>query len=127
VNITGVAWLGIVSDDPATREFYARTLRLKLLDQADSYAYYAVDEHARVEILGSSSETARHQRPDAPAIGFLVDDLDAAVDELRDAGVSLLTDVKEWRGESARHRWVYFTDPAGNILLLLQRQGDPAT
>lgn len=126
MNIKGIAWLGIVSDDPAMRDFYARTLQLRVLEEASSYAYYAIDEHARVEIVSSSSGTATHQRRDSPAIGFLVDDLEAGIRALEDAGVVLRSEVLEWRSTVARHRWAYFADPAGNVLLLLERQGDDA-
>ncbi|MCW5875382.1 MAG: VOC family protein [Anaerolineales bacterium] len=124
MKIKGIAWIGIVSDDSAVRDFYTHTLQLKLLDEAQDYVYYAVDEVARLEILASASRTAAQQRPDAPAIGFLVDDLDESVAELSAQGVQLLTDIKEWRSGEILHRWVYFADPGGNILLLLERHGD---
>jgi catechol 2,3-dioxygenase-like lactoylglutathione lyase family enzyme len=126
MNIKGIAWLGIVSDDPAAREFYARILHLRVLEEAPTYAYYAIDEHARLEIVSNSSETAKRQRQDSPAIGFLVDDLEAGMRALEDGGVALRSEVNEWRSTVARHRWVYFADPAGNVLLLLERHGDDA-
>jgi predicted enzyme related to lactoylglutathione lyase len=116
--------LGIVSDDPIVRSFYSNTLQLKLLDETDSYAYYAVDNVTRLEILTGMSDSAKRQRRDAPAIGFLVDDLDSGVQELVNAGVKLLTEIKEWRSGEIVHRWIYFADPADNILLLLERSGD---
>jgi catechol 2,3-dioxygenase-like lactoylglutathione lyase family enzyme len=124
MNITGIAWLGIVSDDPAMRDFYTSILQIKLLDETDTYAYYAIDAIARLEILTSASNTAKVQRNDAPAVGFLVDDIEASVRELEDAGVRLLTEIKEWRSGEIIHRWIVFADPAGNILLLLERHGD---
>lgn len=124
VNIKGIAWLGIVSDDPAVRDFYTHTLQLNLLDETEKYAYYAVDPIIRLEILASTSNTAKLQRLDAPAIGFLVDDLDQSVEQLQDKGVRLLTEVKEWRSGEIIHRWIYFADPVGNVLLLLERYGE---
>jgi catechol 2,3-dioxygenase-like lactoylglutathione lyase family enzyme len=124
MNIKGIAWLGIVSDDPAVRDFYTRTLQLNLLDETDKYAYYAVDPVTRLEILASASDTARQQHSNGPAIGFLVDDLETSVRELENDGVRLLTDIKEWRSGEIVHKWVYFADPAGNILLFLERQGE---
>lgn len=124
MNIKGVAWLGIVSDDPAVRDFYTSILQLKLLDETDTYAYYAVDAITRLEILASASSTAKLQRSDAPAIGILVDDIESSVQELESAGVRMLTAIKEWRSGEIVHRWIYFADPAGNILLLLERHGD---
>jgi catechol 2,3-dioxygenase-like lactoylglutathione lyase family enzyme len=127
VNIKGIAWLGIVNDDLATRDFYAGGLKLRVLEGTATYAYYAVDEHARIEILSSSSETAAQLRQASPAIGSLVDDLEAGMRALADAGVALRSEVSEWRSTVARHRWVYFADPAGSVLLLLERQTDHET
>jgi catechol 2,3-dioxygenase-like lactoylglutathione lyase family enzyme len=127
MNIKGIAWLGIVSDDPSLRTFYTKLLQLNLLDETDKYAYYAVDAVTRLEILASASDTAKLQRSDAPSIGFLVDDLDRSVHELEDAGVRLLTSIKEWRSGEIVHRWIYFADPAENVLLLLERHGDENT
>lgn len=124
MNIKGIAWLGIVSDDPAVRDFYTHVLQLKLLDETDEYAYYAVDAVTRLEILASTSGTAKLQRSDAPAIGFLVDNLDLALRELERAGIALRTPVEEWRSGEIVHRWFYFADPAGTVLLLLERHGD---
>jgi catechol 2,3-dioxygenase-like lactoylglutathione lyase family enzyme len=122
MNVKGIAWLGIVSDDPAVRAFYADVLGLPVLDETAAYAYYAVNDMTHLEVLASTSGTAQHQRHDAPAVGFLVEDVAAGVAALRQAGVGLLTEVKEWRSETEIHRWVTFADPAGNILLLLERR-----
>ncbi|GAB4515195.1 MAG: hypothetical protein OHK0046_18340 [Anaerolineae bacterium] len=127
MNIKGIAWIGIVSDDPEVRRFYTSTLQLQVMDEADSYAYYAVDAVTRLEILASASGTAKLQRSNAPAVGFLVDDIAASVQELKEDGVHLLTDIKEWRSGEVVHRWVYFNDPAGNTLLLLERHGEEHT
>lgn len=124
MNIQGIAWLGLVSDDPALRDFYTNVLGLPLLEDTANYAYYAVGEMTRLEILASRSTTAARQRLDAPAVGFLVDDLDQALTELRAAGIMLQGDVYEWRSGPVVHRWLYFNDPVGNILLLLERRGD---
>lgn len=127
MKIKGIAWLGIVSDDPSVRAFYTKLLQLNLLDETDKYAYCAVDAVTRLEILASASDTAKLQRSDAPAIGFLVDDLDGSVQELQEAGVKLLTSIKEWRSGEIVHRWFYFADPAENVLLLLERHGEETT
>jgi catechol 2,3-dioxygenase-like lactoylglutathione lyase family enzyme len=124
MNIIGIAWIGLVSDEAAMRAFYAQVLRLPLLDETAHYAYYAVDAVTRLEILASASRTAAQQRADAPAIGFLVSDLDQGVAELQAAGVTVRLPVQEWRSGENVHRWVYFTDPAGNVLLLLERHGE---
>lgn len=124
MNIIGIAWIGMVSDDPAMRHFYQHILGLKLLDESDTYAYYQIDPIARLEILARLSKTAQLQHHHAPAIGFLVENIEQSVQELKNAHIALLSDIQEWRSGEIWHRWVYFADPAGNTLLLLERHGD---
>jgi catechol 2,3-dioxygenase-like lactoylglutathione lyase family enzyme len=127
IEVIGIAWIGIVSDDPAARDFYQHTLKLPVLESTANYAYFSIDDRARLEILASHTPTASRQNAHAPAIAFLVSDLDAALTHLRDQGVGLRSDILSWQSDTERHRWVYFADPAGNILLLLERhdQGQP--
>jgi len=66
-------------------------------------------------------------QPNCPGLrhlAFAVDDIDAAVQRLRDAGVTPVSDVQmvpssqvKYEG-SARKRLVYFRDPEGNVLEL---------
>jgi hypothetical protein len=56
-----------------------------------------------------------------PALGFLVEDLDSAVQELRAADVNLKSEIEEWRSDEEIHRWIYLEDPEGHTLLLLER------
>ena len=120
-RVLDVGFIGIVSDTAAAREFYADTLGLEVLDTADDHLYLSAGPQARVELLKSATESARAQRADAPSIGFLVDDLDAARQALTPTGV-LSNEVGEWRSEAEVHRWCYLRDPAGNVLLLLERR-----
>ena len=120
-RVLDVGFIGIVSDSAAARGFYAGALGLEVLDTADDYLYLSAGPEARVEILSSTSESARAQRADAPSIGFLVDDLDAARQALTPTGL-LSQDVGEWHSETEAHRWCYLRDPAGNVLLLLERR-----
>jgi catechol 2,3-dioxygenase-like lactoylglutathione lyase family enzyme len=124
VKVLGLAWIGLVSDRPEMRRFYAEALGLKLLEAEAGFAYFQVDETARLEILASHTGTAARQRADAPALGFLVDDLDGAVHQLQQAGVAFTSEIKEWRSGDVMHRWIYLQDPDRNVLLLLERHGE---
>ena len=55
-----------------------------------------------------------HKAPDSrfPVLAFAVDDLEAAVQQLRLQGVELPWGVEE----DSDSRWVMFTDPGGNLL-----------
>jgi catechol 2,3-dioxygenase-like lactoylglutathione lyase family enzyme len=120
-RVLDIGFIGIVSDADAARDFYSDVLGLEVLDTADDYLYLSAGPQARVEILRSSSESARAQRADAPSIGFLVDDLDAAREALSPTGL-LSGEEREWHSETEAHRWCYLRDPAGNVLLLLERR-----
>ena len=121
MKILGIGWLGLVSDRPETRQFYAKVLGLNLIEEKPTYSYYTINETAHLEILSTRTRLANRQREGVPAIGFLVDDLDNAVQELTAAGVELRSGIEEWHSDNERHRWIYLEDPEGHTLLLLER------
>jgi catechol 2,3-dioxygenase-like lactoylglutathione lyase family enzyme len=119
MRIRGLAWLGVVSDRPETRAFYREALGLEQLAEDASYAYLKIDERARLEVLASDTQTARRHRPGAPVFGFLVDDVEAALDEVRAKGYPVEGTIHEWRDDTEVHRWTYLQDPEGHILQLV--------
>lgn len=122
MKIQGIGWLGLVSDRPETRKFYKDVLGLNLIDETPAYAYYKITEKEYLEILPSDSPFGKRQRNGAPAIGFLVENLDNAIQELAQAGVELKSKIEEWRSDTEHHRWAYLEDPDGQVLLLMERQ-----
>jgi predicted enzyme related to lactoylglutathione lyase len=117
-----VAFVG-VSDLSRAANFYGKTLGLPLRDEAP-YALVA-------EIAGTMLRVTLTDQPAAASytvLGWRVDDIDAAVDELVARGVrftcyeGLGADEREiWQAPSgARIAW--FTDPDGNVLSLTQHQ-----
>ena len=109
-----------VSDIDEARKFYAETLGLRVTEQ---YGLLTLR-------LAGGRDTLIYSRADhSPAnftiLNFRVDDIDAAVDELTSRGVSferyegMEQDAKGInRGGGPFIAW--FTDPAGNILSVLQ-------
>ena len=109
-----------VSDIDEARKFYAETLGLRVTEQ---YGLLTLR-------LAGGRDTLIYPRPDhTPAnftiLNFRVDDIDAAVDDLTSRGVSferyegMDQDAKGInRGGGPFIAW--FTDPAGNILSVLQ-------
>lgn len=59
-------------------------------------------------------------------IAFYVDDLDAAVDHLRAAGIRVLGEPTASRNASAGQRWVYFLSPWGMQFELVSYPGGKA-
>ena len=109
-----------VSDIDEARKFYAETLGLRVTEQ---YGLLTLR-------LAGGRDTLIYAKTDhTPAnftiLNFRVDDIDAAVDELTSRGVSferyegMEQDAKGInRGGGPFIAW--FTDPAGNILSVLQ-------
>jgi catechol 2,3-dioxygenase-like lactoylglutathione lyase family enzyme len=119
---TSTAFSGFaVPDTAAARAFYADTLGLEVTEE-----YGLLTLH----LNGGERPTLIYPKPDhAPAaytiLNFKVDDIEAAVDALAARGVEFLRyDGMEqdergiMRGGGPFIAW--FTDPAGNILAVLQ-------
>ncbi|MEW2611827.1 VOC family protein [Streptomyces sp. NPDC047880] len=110
-----------VNDIDAARAFYADTLGLRVSEENGMLILH----------LAGDRDTLVYPKPDhAPAtftiLNFPVDDIEAAVDELGRRGVRferydhLKTDDKGiFRGGGPLIAW--FTDPAGNVLSVLQQ------
>ena len=110
-----------VPDIDAARDFYANTLGLKVTDEEMG----VLTLH-----LAGDRPTIVYPKPDhSPAtytiLNFQVEDVDAAVDELSSRGVTFeryegfpQDDKGVMRDEGPNIAW--FTDPAGNILSVLQ-------
>jgi catechol 2,3-dioxygenase-like lactoylglutathione lyase family enzyme len=107
VNITGLGWAGMRSDRAESlARFFADVLGLRLIrDQPDFWVFELPDGH-HLEVFGPS-DTGHEHFTTGPVIGFAVEDLPAAVEELRSRGVELLGEP----GES----WQHFRGPDGNV------------
>ena len=110
-----------VPDIDAAREFYAETLGLEVTEENGMLTLH----------LGGDRPTLVYPKPDhTPAtytiLNFQVDDVGAAVDELTARGVTFeryegfpQDEKGVMRGNGPDIAW--FTDPAGNVLSVIQR------
>ena len=80
----------------------------------ENTAVLDVPDGATVEVFGPASEYNRHLTH--PVAGFLVDDLDNAVDELRAAGVEIVLPVQRGGTRS----WMHFRAPDGFVYELVE-------
>jgi len=110
-----------VDDLHKAMEFYTQKLGLKVSESAEGLELH----------LGGDAETFIYPKPNhKPAtftvLNFLVDDIDTAVDELKQAGVRFEKYEGEIKtDEKGIHRnggptIAWFKDPAGNILSVLE-------
>jgi catechol 2,3-dioxygenase-like lactoylglutathione lyase family enzyme len=114
-----------VPDIEAARAFYADTLGIR-----------TTEEHGllTLHLQGGERPTLVYPKPDhTPAgytiLNFEVDDIEAAVDELVERGVTF----ERYEGMEQDERTImraggpyiaWFTDPAGNVLSVLQQRND---
>jgi len=115
-----------VPDVGAARRFYGETLGLEVTDS---------EEAGLIELhVGGGAPVLIYPKPDhRPAVftvlNFAVSDIDATVRELNEAGVELQRydldggavpdEHGVYRGQGPAIGW--FTDPAGNIISVLER------
>ena len=113
-----------VSDVDAAKEFYGGTLGLELVEENAGGTYYQAGSST---VFVYPSQFAGTNQ--ATAAGFEVNDIEAAVAELRGKGVAFedydypelktVDGIAELEGE----RIAWFKDPSGNILSLGQPSG----
>ncbi len=107
-------------------DFYGRVLGL---EETYRFPYAGEPEHVEFRIgsstiaVSSAAGLRSHGLPPATPghtfeIGLKTDDVDAAVNELRNAGVTIM---KELSDSSAGNRYAYITDPDGNWISLYQK------
>jgi predicted enzyme related to lactoylglutathione lyase len=116
-----------VDDLPRAKEFYGSTLGLAVQDEGEMGIRLTLPSGAEVFVYGKPN----HTPASFTILNFVVEDIDAAVDELNAAGVTTKiysdadfpTDAKgiarpanpEWGPDIA-----WFRDPAGNVLAVIQ-------
>ena len=110
----------LVDDVQASVDFYVDHLGFQLNTNAVPAFADVVRGHLRLLLSGPASSGARATPDDTPAgrnrIHLVVDDLDAEITRLRDAGLSFESDLVAGPGG----RQILLADPAGNLVELFQ-------
>jgi catechol 2,3-dioxygenase-like lactoylglutathione lyase family enzyme len=111
MQVTRIGWAGTRMDRYAAMvEFLTAVLGLPLVQQERDFAVLDLPSGDRFEVFGPSVPDNRYFTT-GPVVGFVVEDLPAAVAELEQAGVELLGGQVGERGEGWRH----FRAPDGNV------------
>lgn len=111
----------LVDDVEAARDFYTAHLGFAVgLDRSPAFAE-VLRGNLRLLLSGAESSGARATPPDLVRPGgnrihLVVDDLDAEVDRLRAAGVTVRSEVVSGPGGSQ----VLVADPSGNLVEVFQ-------
>lgn len=117
MEVKGIRWIGVGTDRiPAMRAFATEVLGLHVAgEDRDDFVELAMADGTKLELFGSddSADGPWLFRSNPVVAGFLVDDIEAARDELaRTPGVELLGDL---RGEPGGYAWQHFRAPDGHV------------
>lgn len=116
-----------VSDRERGKQFYGETLGLELTEESPGATIYTVGGGQLIVYASDTAGTG-----DATAAAFIVDDVDATVEDLKAKGLSFeryeipgvdsSSDVHTIdMGDGSLHKAAWFKDPDGNILGLNSR------
>lgn len=115
MNIRFPKWIGVIcSDFEAQRRFYRDVLGFRETAVAEDWIQYDMGSEVTFELL-AQSEDPEYDQP-RYQVGFVVDDIHAAREELISRGIEPVTDIK---GDASR--WAYFRDPEGNVFEITER------
>jgi predicted enzyme related to lactoylglutathione lyase len=111
-------WIGVVCDDyEGQRKFYRDVMGLQEINEGDDWVQYDMGPNVTFELLRRSSDPeydrVRYQ------VGFVVDDIESARNELVANGAEAVTEVMI--ASEGSSRWAYFRDPEGNVFEITQR------
>ena len=114
-----------VDDANAAREFYTDVLGLDVREENPGFLSLVLDGDTAVLMY----EKEDHQPASFTVLNLPVDDVTAAVRELAGKGVEFLhydgtpqDELGVMSGQGPDIAW--FTDPAGNVLSVIQHEGD---
>lgn len=123
-KVLGIAWVGTRTDQfGEMTSFYEDVLGLRRWVTEEDFAAYRLPDGDIAELFGPRAPDHDHFTT-GPVVGFLVDDLLAAMQELQTAGVELLgTPVIDSRGGG----WAHFRAPDGNVYELTANPEHPSS
>jgi len=111
----GFIWAGLyVEDLDASISFYRDVLGLPLLNQGEDWAHFDAGAGSLFELFSGGMASQAPKGPDQQplVLGLRVNNLHAAIADLKQKGVAFIGEVGEYEGT----RWAHFYDPEGNRL-----------
>jgi catechol 2,3-dioxygenase-like lactoylglutathione lyase family enzyme len=126
VQVKGIRWVGVGTDDVATmRAFATDVLGLRAVAEQEDFVELAMADGSKLELFGPATVEAPWMFTSNPVVaGFVVDDIEAARAELEQApGVELLGEASIMPDGYA---WQPFRAPDGRVYELVADPSAPA-
>ena len=115
MQVLSLSWVGTrTTEYTATLALFKDVLGLGVHSSEADFAVLDVPDGSTVEIFGPASQYNQHLTH--PVAGFLVANLDDAVEELRAAGVEIVLPAQGGETRS----WVHFRAPDGFVYELVE-------
>jgi catechol 2,3-dioxygenase-like lactoylglutathione lyase family enzyme len=113
-----IGWLGTRTENARGMvDLFGRVLGIPLDHEDDGLWAFRLPDGSKVEVFGPGSDNPHFIT--GPVPGFLVDDVDAASDELRAHGITIVSGPTN-ADVDGLIAWVHFRAPDGNIYELTQ-------
>jgi glyoxylase I family protein len=119
--IAGIEHTAIASPDPgALAAWYVDTLGFVINYKASTAYFVKAPDGSMIEIIAAEGDRGPNtmKTPGLRHLALKVNDFDAVLAHLRAKNVAFLTEPVDSKG----NKLVFFSDPEGNILHLLQRE-----
>jgi len=118
--IQGIEHTAIATPDPAAlAQWYVDTLGFTINYRGSTAVFVKAPNGSMIEFIPAEGDRGPNtmKSPGLRHLALTVDDFEAQYARLRQLGVHFIDEPKESKGNKV----VFFTDPEGNILHLLQR------
>lgn len=117
MKLVKIGWMGTRTDNAeAMADFFGRVLGLRFSHRDEGVWVFQLPDGTKVEVFGPSEN---EHFTTGPVVEFFTDDVSAATEELRAAGVAIVSGPVFWEGEDDV-AWVHFRAPDGNIYGITQ-------
>lgn len=118
MKVKSFSWVGVATDDfDRSLHFFRDLLGLEVWVQGEEQAILKTPTGQQLEIFGRDER--EKELTASPVIAFEVDDIEAACQELRAAGIELIGEIGHWNGFA----WQYFRSPDGHIFEIKSSPG----
>ena len=127
MHVTGIGWAGILTEDfESTLRFFSEGLGLSLVhrDEMKELAHFRFRSGQLLEVYGPGNRRRKEKYRwfNGPVLGFEVDDIQLARQEMLARGARFITEIESWENE----RWSLFLGPQEKLFEILLSSRKPA-
>jgi predicted enzyme related to lactoylglutathione lyase len=125
MRVRAISWVGVKTDAyQPMRDFFAGVAGLALDHEQPDFAIFRFPSGDTLEIFGPGADDPPEQFARNQVVAsLLVDDIDAAIEELRAAGIELVGDR---RSVVEGYAWQHFRAPDGKVFELVHDARHPS-